>query len=226
MSEQTKPKPTQISVEVDTKRTEELARENERLRMKNQENEIEDKLAKAEADRIKFLDVKTQMAEKTGDPTFNEVKTKEEMQAKLDKLLKLGVQKANEHGDLSGFAPMNAAQLGIANQNSGDIGKMKFNEQTIRFLRKQAKDGDATAKAVLDDLMRKTLKDYGKTHENIGYSPDADIPRTNGTPEPPTETMIDNLNQSELRKFGVLKKRGGKWGQIPTEAQKAEMESY
>ena len=207
MSEQTKPKPTQISVEVDTKRTEELARENERLRIEKQQNDIEEKLAKAEADRIHFQDIKMNMAEKTGDDTFKEVKTKEEMQAKLDKLLKLGVQKQNEHGDLQGSAPLNLAQWGRGEDN-GDIGKMKYNEQTIKFLRKQAKDGDAGAKAILDELMRKTLKDYGKNHGNIGYSPDENVPRTNGTPEPAAEGMIDDLNNSELRKFGILKKRG------------------
>ena len=208
MSEQTKPKPTQISVEVDTKRTEELARENERLRIEKQQNDIEEKLAKAEADRIAFMDTKTSLAEKTGDPSFNEVKTKEELKEKMEGLLKLGVQKQNEHGDLAGSAPMNPQQLGSSIETD-DIYRKKFGsyDDMIRALRNESKSEDKQkaqhANLVLNALLNKYAVAQKQIHEENRYCEDDAIPKTDKVPT--IDFSQANESFSELERFGIHK---------------------
>ena len=217
-------KENKIKITVDNKATEELVKI---LKDKEEkQKEEEDRLAKAEVDKLYLQERKTAMIEKTGDKSFNDVSSMDELKEKTDKLLKLGVEASNKHGDLAGSAVLSDAQYGVKPVNSEDFGKMGYNADSIRILRRKAREGDGNAKGILDGLLKKTLKDYGKSHQNIGFSPDSDTERTNAVPNPPTESMVDDLNQSELRKFSVLKKRGGKWGGIPSEAQKAEMSEY
>jgi len=209
-----KPQPQEIRVTVDNEQTKLLAKElaraeleNDRLKMeagiKGKGMSDEEKLAKAEAERIAFQDAKLGFAEKTGDDSFKEVKSKEELKTKLDELLKLGAQQANKHGDLAGSAPMNPAQYG-QQQGTGDLRKLPMNLQTITFLQNERRKGNTTASQILDELWVKSVRDWRSTgHQSTEVNIDNAVPKTAGTPE----LNFDNLkNVSEESGFPQIKK--------------------
>jgi len=190
-------KPKEIAVSIDTKRTEELARENERLKIQQEE-----KLAKAEVERINFTDAKLDLAEKTGDDSFKEVKTKEELKEKLNSLLKEAVESRSRKTEVSGgSAPLNDAQLGNP-VNLNDLPKLPFNADTVMYLQKLRQKGDNEASQILDDLWKKFVYGWRQSHQPISYSPDDNVPKTNGIPE----LNFDNYRATELSGFPQIKK--------------------
>jgi len=189
-------KAKEIAVSIDTKRTEELARENERLKIQQEE-----KLAKAEVERINFTDVKLELAEKTGDDSFKEVKTKEELTTKLNELLRLGAQQKNKHETPSGTAPANEFQYGTR-QNITDLKKLPLNADTVLYLQRLRQKGDVEASQILDELWQKSVFGWRQSHSPISYSPDDNVPKTNGT----VEINFDNYKASELSGFPQIKK--------------------
>jgi hypothetical protein len=201
----------EVNVTVDTTRTEQLARENERLKL---EKELKDKgieldpsdpeaiKAKEEIERVNFETVKLDLAEKTGDASFREVKTKEELKQKLDSMLKEAVDSRTRKTETpSGSAPMNNQQLGNP-INVNDLRKLPLNADTVMLLQKLRQSGNPEATEILNELWQKSVFGWRQTHQPISYSPDDGIQKSSNVPE----INFDNYKASELSGFPQIKK--------------------
>ena len=186
MSEE-KPKPP-MEIKIDTSLTNEIIRENERLKIE-QEKEKDKKNA--------FELAKLDLAEETGDDSFREVTSSEELTKKLHTLLKIGVEQVNKLGDLAGSAPMNPQQYGTP-QQSNDLRKLPVNANTIMYLNNLRRNGSTEASQILDALWAKSINSWRQAgHQPIEYSPDDDVQKSNTVPD----LNFDNLKNGEQSGF-------------------------
>jgi hypothetical protein len=201
----------EVNVTVDTKRTEELARENERLKLEKElkdkgieldPNDPESQKVKEEIEKEKFDSIKLDLAERTGDASFREVKTKDELKDKLNAMLKEAVDNRNRKTETpSGSAPMNPQQLGNP-VNVNDLRKLPLNADTVMLLQRLRQSGNPEASQILDELWQKSVFGWRQSHQAISYSPDDNVPKTTGTPE----LNFDNYKGSEAQGFPQIKK--------------------
>lgn len=160
----------------------------------NQPMTDEEKLALAEVEKINFEDVKAEFAEKTGDSSIKEIKTKEELKNKLDKLLTLGAQQANKHETPAGspLVPQQWGQQGIT-----DLRKLPVNANTIMYLNNLRRNGSSEASQILDELWIKSISSWRNSgHQPIEYSPDDNIQKNNSVPDLNFDSLKTNGEES------------------------------
>jgi hypothetical protein len=173
-----------ISVEVDTRRTEALARENERLKM--------EKEAKPEFN----LDTKKiEMFKKTNEPRYLDCKSKEEMADLTTALMREAVAKRN--GTPSGNAPMNP-------DNPSEHMKFSSYEAMVQYCRDNENElvtATQTGKQVLDELFRKGIQliKSGETIKGFSPNPEASSKDSNSPVEVTLTPNMQAMEQSEFR---------------------------
>jgi hypothetical protein len=181
-----------IDVTIDTKRTEELARENERLKMQLEKGET------VETGEVHDLDErKIKFYQDFEDPRILECKSSEELHELMNAIIKTGYENAKPKP--TGEVSLNAQQLGT--QSTG-IRNQKFNsmEDLIKTLREVASDStnpeQEDAKLALKQLWTKTiagLKSGDLSKANLSVNPNP------GTPENESDQPLQVNNPSQLK---------------------------
>lgn len=180
MSDEQPQKPT-INVEIDTKRTEELAHN----------------LALAERDRDEFKEKLSQLAHK-------------QIEAKLDAFSILDEEKRKfyhenpkqlnqDYPSKAGSAPLNEKQF-----PKGDCMKFSSNEEMITYCRAHKDElvtDSLTGEQVLNTLFGYTVKNLKNGVQWEGYNPDANVQVKSGNPEVKLHEGMKNDPNSELQQF-------------------------
>jgi transcriptional regulator of met regulon len=208
-NEKPNPQIQKIEVTVDNEQMKAMALELAEEKLKNQKHLTnEEKLGEAEVQRInneKFIEAKLDFAERTGDDSFRECKSKEELTKKLNEYVKLGVEQAKIKGkEPSGNAPLNSQQYG--QQGITDLRKLPVNANTILYLNNLRRNGDKNASQILDELWAKSISSWRQSgHQPLNYSPDDAIQKSNETPELNFDNYSANEENSHLAQFGIKK---------------------
>jgi hypothetical protein len=200
MSESEK-KEKRLNIVVDDTAMKEMAQE---IAQKKVENEFLTKGLEGAEEAQKFFDeTKQRLAQdyaKLG-LTLPDVQTKADLDSAIQNLVQLRQEKA---GSPSGTPnTLNERQYGI--QDETDLKKKKFDshEQMIEFLREQEKAGDPEAKAVLNELWKRTVLALQKG-ETISYGSNGDNPKADEG-KAPVEIQLTgserNDPNSELQRY-------------------------
>jgi hypothetical protein len=183
-----------LEVKIDTERTEALARENERLKMKLEKGES------VETGEVHDLDErKIKFYQDFEDPRILECKSSKELHELMNSIIKTGYKNAMR-SEPTGEVSLNERQLGT---KPSSLRTQKFDsiEQMVRTLKEVASDSSnpeqADAKLALNQLMTKAIAQIKNTDPsklNLSYSPNPQLPEGTESKQP-----IELHNPSELK---------------------------
>jgi len=187
MSEDSKKK--EITVEVDTKRTEALARENERLLIEKEQKENSD-----------LAERKIQAYQKFKNPMFLDAPDKETLSAMLTNYISELAEKSQRNPNPSGSAPLNREQYGQKEENLYEK-KYSSHYEMVNDLINKSHAGNEEAQSYLDSLMKQ-----------YAFSKHRNLSAPEGFYDPNSPEALQQLDL--VRKDGYLTPRDSKDGDI------------